>query len=231
VVRELELARADGKPVIVSMSSVAASGGYWIATAADEVWAAPTTITGSIGIYGMFPTFQGTLGRLGIKADGVGTTPYADALRLDRPVSPALRRIIQASIDEGYRRFLGRVAAARGKAVEEVDEIARGRVWTGARAHELGLVDHLGSFDQAVAAAVTRAGLEDYELRWSERQLSFTDRMLVDLFGDAELGWVRGLGPRYAEIAVLELLATELTRLARFNDPAGSYAYCFCDLR
>lgn len=232
VLRELELARADGKPVVVSMGSVAASGGYWIALGADEVIAAPTTITGSIGIFGMFPTLQGTLAKLGVRSDGVGTTPYSDALRMDRAMSADVRGLLQASIDNGYQRFLARVAAARGKTVEEVDRIARGRVWTGARALELGLVDRLGSLQDAVESAASRAGLEEYEVRWSERELSFTDRMLINLFGDLRLGSAgTPAGAAPLDRALADLLRSQWELLARFNDPRGSYAYCFCGLR
>jgi protease-4 len=234
--RELELARGDGKPVIVSMSGVAASGGYWISLAADEVWASPSTITGSIGIFGMFPTFENTLGKLGIRSDGVGTTPFADALRPDRPMRDEVKAVIQSSIEHGYAEFIGNVAAARELPVARVDEIARGRVWIGSKALELGLVDHLGSFDDAVAAAASAAGLEadDYRLDWVTRELTFGERLLIDLFGrDAAQALARAVVPqsRLPQFAALANIERELKTLAQLNDPAGRYAYCFCEPR
>jgi protease-4 len=234
--RELALAREDGKPVIVSMSGVAASGGYWISLAADEVWASPSTITGSIGIFGMYPTFQATLGKLGIRSDGVGTTPYSDAFRPDRPMRDEVKAVFQSSIEHGYAEFIGNVAKARDMPVAEVDKLARGRVWIGSKAHELGLVDHLGSFDDAVKAAATAAGLEegDYKLDWTTRELSFGERLLIDLFGrDATRALARAVVPqtRLPQFAALAGVERELKTLAAFNDPAGRYAYCFCEPR
>jgi protease-4 len=239
--RELALARADGKPVIVSMSGVAASGGYWIALAADEVWASPSTVTGSIGIFGMFPTFEATLGKIGVRSDGVGTTPYADALRIDRPMRDEVKAVFQSSIEHGYAEFIGAVAEARDLPVEKVDELARGRVWIGSKAQELGLVDHLGGFNDAVAAAATAAGLEagDYKLEWTKRELSFGERLLIDMFGrDATRAVARALAPEVflpqavlPRIAALSGIERELKALASFNDPAGRYAYCFCEPR
>ena len=234
--RELALARADGLPVVVSMSSVAASGGYWIALAADEVWASPNTITGSIGIFGMFPTFERTLGKVGVSSDGVGTTPYSDALRPDRPMRDEVRRIFQLSIEHGYAEFIGTVAEARGMEPKQVDAIARGRVWIGSRAKELGLVDQLGSLQDAIAAAAKRAELEpdDYRVEWVERDLTFGERFLIDVFGEgggARLARVVAPRPRWADSALARDVGRELDRLARFNDPSGRYAYCFCEPR
>jgi len=234
--RELELARADGLPVVVSMSSVAASGGYWIALAADEVWASPSTVTGSIGIFGMFPTFERTLAKIGVSSDGVGTTPYSDALRPDRPMRDEVRKIFQLSVEHGYAEFIGKVAEARGMERTEVDGIARGRVWIGARAKELGLVDQLGSFHDAIAAAAARAELEpdDYRVEWIERDLTFGERFLVDVFGEgggARLARVVVPRPRWSDSVLVRDVGRELDRLGRFNDPAGRYAYCFCEPR
>lgn len=179
--RELELARAAGTVVVASMGSVAASGGYWISMGADEVWASPNTITGSIGIFGMFPTIEKPLARyLGVHVDGVGTTRLAGALRLDRALDPAVAQAIQTMINDGYGDFLNVVAAARKMSPEAVNRVGRGRVWSGARAQELGLVDHLGSLDDAITAAASRAGLgEKYAVRVIEKELSWKEKLLL----------------------------------------------------
>ena len=155
--REVELTRKAGKPVVVSMSSVAASGGYWIAAAADEIWAAPTTITGSIGIFGSIPTFERSLDALGIHADGVGTTELSGAFDLRRPLQPVAARIMQQVIENGYRRFIERVVEGRKMSEEAVEAVAEGRVWTGEKALELGLVDQLGGLQEAIAAGNCRS--------------------------------------------------------------------------
>ncbi|GAB4123606.1 MAG: signal peptide peptidase SppA [Rhodothalassiaceae bacterium] len=226
----LEL-KAAGKPVIASMGSVAASGGYWISASTDEIWAAPETITGSIGIFGLFLTFEDTLGMAGIHRDGIGTTPLAGALDPLRPMNETVGRIIQASIEEGYRQFLTLVAEGRGMTTEEVDAIAQGRVWAGATAHELGLVDDLGDLDDAIAAAARRAGLEEgaYDVGYLEEKRSPFEQLLLDLMQqldshiplrDSHLGTSGPLG----------LLETQIRAasdaLAMLNDPRGAYALC-----
>ncbi|HEV2748707.1 MAG TPA: signal peptide peptidase SppA [Allosphingosinicella sp.] len=153
-------AKASGLPVVISMGSVAASGGYWIATAGDQIYAEPETITGSIGVFGILPSFQGTLAKLGVGADGVKTTPLSGEPDLYRGPSDQADRLIQLSIENTYRRFVGLVAAARKLPVERVDEIAQGRVWDGGTARQLGLVDRFGSLDDAVAEAARRANLD-----------------------------------------------------------------------
>lgn len=159
--RELMALKDAGKPVVVSMGNVAASGGYWIAMGADEVWAYPTTITGSIGIFGFVPTFQDTLAKLGIHTDGVGTAPLAGAFRLDRPLPEEAIRLIQSVIENGYDQFINLVAEHRDLPAEAVESVAQGRVWTGSQAQERGLVDQLGSLNDAIASAARIAGLED----------------------------------------------------------------------
>ncbi|MEM9057192.1 MAG: signal peptide peptidase SppA, partial [Pseudomonadota bacterium] len=180
VQRELKLVKQAGKPLIASMSSVAASGGYYIAMDADEIWARPTTITGSIGIGSYFPTFDRSLDRLGVHVDGVGTTEFAGEFRPDRPLGDGAKTILQASLEHGYREFVQAVADARGMAFNEVDAIARGRVWTGADAHRLNLVDELGGLDGAIAAAAERAGLgDDYTLRYLEKELTLSETVAL----------------------------------------------------
>jgi len=229
--RELELTRLAGKPVVASMGSVAASGGYWITMASDEVWANPNTITGSIGIFGIFPTFQKPMAKyLGMRVDGVATTPIAGWNRVDRALNPAMATAIQTVINHGYQDFITKVAAARNMSLEEVDGIAQGRVWSGADAHNLGLVDHLGDLDAAVAAAAQRAGLaDDYHFRYVEKQLSLRDKIIRKLLSataaclSAETGSSTHLPP-IARVG--RLLQDKVSTLAELNDPHGLYAYC-----
>ena len=228
--RELELVRQAGKPVIASMSSVAASGGYWIATAASEIWAAPTTLTGSIGIFALFPEFAEPLSRLGIAVDGVSTAPLAGALDPRRPLDPAAGEALQLGIEHGYRRFLDTVARARNMRVEEVDEVARGRVWTGASAAQLGLVDHLGGLDDAVAAAAKAAGLTAYEVRRPQATLSFQQMLLHRLLGSSAGDLLPAPASRPAPLAaILAGLQTAAGELLKWNDPRHLYAHCLCE--
>lgn len=232
--QELEAARRQGLPVVVSMSSVAASGGYWISTASDEIWAQPNTITGSIGIFGLFPTFQKPLQKyLGTTVDGVGTTPMAGAFRLDRPLDPEIGQTIQTVIERGYQDFLERVAEAREMTPEQVDRIARGRVWSGADAHELGLVDQLGGLPEAIASAAEKAGVSDYRVWYPEPELDFLDQVLIDMTATvaAKLGaGVKSTLPPAPVRSLYGLLSREAERLTRLNDPNGVYAYCFCEV-
>jgi len=178
--KELMALKAAGKPVVVSMSNVAASGGYWIAMGADEVWAYPSTITGSIGIFGFFPTFQDTLANVGVYTDGVGTTPYADALRPDRAVSDEVSSMLQNIIEFGYEEFIGLVGEHRNMTRDGVDAVAQGRVWTGQQAQERGLVDQLGTLQRAVASAARQAGLGDeFSVSYVEPKLSQFEQFIV----------------------------------------------------
>lgn len=181
---ELQATRATGMPVVISMGSVAASGGYWLAMAADEVWATPTTITGSIGVFGILPTFDKALAKLGIHSDGVGTTEFADAMRLDRPLSPKMAEVIQQSVEMIYQRFLTIVAESRDATTDEINKVAEGRVWTGARAKELGLVDHLGYLEDAVQAAAEKAGLAQAEIKMIERDLTPHEMLMRELMNN-----------------------------------------------
>ena len=164
IYREVRAAQKAGKPVVVSMGDLAASGGYYIAASADEIWAHPATITGSIGIFGAIPTFEGTLGKIGVTVDGVGTTDLSGQLRVDRPLGEDAKILLQSMIERGYEEFLGHVAEGRKKTRDEVHEIAQGRVWIGSDAKNNGLVDKLGLFDDAVKSAAERAELKDYEV-------------------------------------------------------------------
>lgn len=232
IARELELVRAAGKPVIVSMGGVAASGGYVISLPADEIWAHPTTVTGSIGVIGMFPNFGRLLDRLGVHLDGVGTHRLSGAFRLDRQFSPELVEIIEAMVDGAYVDFLSQVAAARELPVDEVRKVAEGRVWLGPVAQEAGLVDRLGTLDEALAAAAELAGLDDdFQVELVERELSFSERvMLRALSTTARLGftaWPKTLLERFRLEA--GTLLSELERLEGLADPRGLYYECFCD--
>ena len=185
--RELEKARADGKPVIASMGSVAASGGFWISTSSDQIWAHPSTITGSIGIFGIFPTYQKPLAKyLGIRVDGVGTAPLAGGIRMDRELPSEMGDAIQSMVERGYRDFLQRVADSRGMTTEEVDKVAQGRVWSGSDAYKLGLVDNLGDLDDAIAAAAKLAELdEDYVVSYIQQEEGFQDKFVRELMAGA----------------------------------------------
>ena len=241
--RELALARTvDKKPVVVSMGSVAASGGYWISTASDEIFASPDTITGSIGIFGMFPTVEKPLAKyLGVRVDGVGTTWLSGALRPDRPLDPEVGRMIQLSIERGYEDFLERVAEARKMPRDDVDRIARGRVWSGADAIGLKLVDKAGGLPDAIASAAKRAKLPEgkYRVWYVEKEMTFREKLISQLLnGRARLARALGFDVGEPEAspappavrAVLDRLG-ETARLLAFNDPKGMYAWCACEMR
>lgn len=184
--REMVALKDAGKPVIVSMGNVAASGGYWISMGADEVWAYPTTITGSIGIFGLFLTLQDTFAKIGVHTDGVGTTPLAGALRGDRELPDEARRILQSVIENGYDSFISLVAEHRRMTRGEVDTVGQGRVWSGSQAQQRGLVDQLGTLEGAVVAAARRAGLgEDYRVEYVEPELGAFESFLAELTGQA----------------------------------------------
>ncbi len=195
--REVAALVAAGKPVVASMATVAASGGYYIAMDADRIIAAPTTITGSIGVYAVIPTFQRTLAKIGITSDGFGTTALAGAAELDRELGDEARQILQASVEHAYRTFVDGVARARGRRPEEIDSLAQGRVWVGSDARAAGIVDDLGDVDEAIAEAAKLAGLEKgYGVIWVERSLSWRDAIAMRLRGAA--AWlVRSLAPRH----------------------------------
>jgi len=230
--RAVQALRADGKPVVASMSAVAASGGYWISMAADRIFAHESTITGSIGIFGLIPTIDRPLAKLGIHSDGVGTTPLAGAMRIDKPLSPQVRRIIQSSIDKGYRDFINGVAEGRKMEPVAVDKIARGRVWSGLKAKDLGLVDEFGGLDAAVKSAAKLARLDEgsYELEEFHPGSGSPFQALFQFFGQAAadqqaLASVSGLISRLSQAR--ELRAS----LGWLNDPRGAYARCFCSLQ
>jgi protease-4 len=222
--RELEYIQEDGIPVVASMGSVAASGGYWISATADEIWALPTTVTGSIGIFGVIPTFEKTLARYGINSDGVSTTPLAGGASLERGISPLAAEVIQAVIEAGYREFLSGVARGRDMTTEAVHEIAQGRVWSGEAALELGLVDKLGDLEEAIAAAAALAEVEDYSVWYVEPEQSTQDMLLRELMAHAPgLKSPLSLDPISL---VTRQIRQDLKFLSRLNDPQGAYVIC-----
>ena len=178
---ELALTQAAGKPVVASFSGVAASGGYWIASTANRIFATETTITGSIGVFSIFPTAEQTLNKLGIKSDGVGTTSLSDAFDFTRSLNPMFAKALQISVDHTYDKFIALVSEGRGMTLEAVDAIAQGRVWTGAQGLEHGLVDAIGGIDDALASAATLAGLDDYDLVYLEKRLTAQEQILQQL--------------------------------------------------
>jgi protease-4 len=180
-IRQAMLAAKERKlPVVVSMGNVAASGGYWVATAADYILAEPSTITGSIGVFGILPSFQGSLEKLGMGADGIKTTPLSGEPDLLKGPSPEVNRLIQASVESIYRQFLGVVSRSRHKPPAEIDRIAQGRVWDGGTARQLGLVDGFGGMEEAIAKAAELARLDENQrgVRYLERPQSLTDSLL-----------------------------------------------------
>ena len=219
---EVARIQSEGTPVVVSMAGTAASGGYWIAATADEIWAAPTTVTGSIGIFAIVPTFEETLGEIGVNRDGVGTGPFVGALDPIGGVGDAMARALQSNVEYGYRRFVDLVANGRGLASEDVEAIAQGRVWLGTDALEHGLVDELGHLDEAIASAAALAGLDGYQVRYVEEPLS-TQEILMRQFLDG-IGFEPSIGG--PQLALGEHLVRELGRLGSLNDPQHLYALC-----
>lgn len=231
ILREVQTLRKAGKPVVVSMSTYAASGGYYISAAANQIFASPTTLTGSIGVFSVIPTFQRTLDKIGVKVDGIGTTPLAGDMRLDRSLSPATRQILQSSVDHAYAEFLQRVGEGRKKTVEDVDKIAQGRVWAGVDAQRIGLVDHLGGLKDATDAAAKLAELgSDYDADYIESDLSLREQLLMQLRSEAvQMGRVAGLIAAPGELErALDPVVEQARSIARLNDPRGLYAYCWC---
>ena len=234
IYRELKALRATGKPLVVSMSGYAASGGYYISAPADEIWASPATLTGSIGIFAIIPTFDRTLGKVGVSVDGVGTTPLSGQLRLDRPLGAEARALLQSQIARGYDEFLERVSSGRKKSRADIDAIAQGHVWAGTDAQRLGLVDQLGSFDEAVKAAARRAKLSDYAPVFLEPELTWTQQLALSFRSMLARELLRASPDQLALAHLAERLdpiAREVARLSRFSVPNHVYAYCFCEVR
>lgn len=232
IIRDGVLAlKAAGKPVVVSMGSLAASGGYWISTPGDEIWASPTTVTGSIGIFAFFPTFEKAAEHWGVKIDGVGTTALSSLYGTGvGPLQDNVADIFQQSVEDGYRDFLGVVAEGRKLEPAYVDSVGQGRVWIGEQAIGLKLVDHLGEIDDAVAAAAKLANLTEYDRVNMIEELTPFEAM----FGKAAAKAAASLGvkekdARAAHSIIGKAIATvqkELAFVDEFNDPNALYARC-----
>ena len=231
ILREIQALRKAGKPVVVSMSTYAASGGYYIAAAANQIFASPTTLTGSIGVFSVVPTFQRTLEKFGVKVDGIGTTPLAGDMRIERALGPAARQILQVSVEHAYAEFLQRVSEGRKKTVEDVDKIAQGRVWAGVDAQRIGLVDHLGGLKDSTDAAAKLAELgSDYDVDYIESELSLREELMMQLRSQAlQFGLMTGIiAPRSDLQIALDPVLEQARSIVRLNDPRGLYAYCWC---
>jgi protease-4 len=231
ILREVQALRKAGKPVVASMSTYAASGGYYISAAANQIFASPTTLTGSIGVFAVVPTFERTLEKLGVNVDGIGTNPLAGGMRLDRSLSADTKQLLQSSVDHAYAEFLQRVSEGRKKTPEDIDKIAQGRVWAGADAERIGLVDHLGGLADAVSAAAKLADLNgDYGVDYVQTELSLREQLLLQLRSQGlSLARAAGLAPMPSEVErVLDPVLAQARAIARLNDPRGLYAYCWC---
>jgi protease-4 len=236
ILRELEVFRDSGRPVVVSMGSVAASGGYWIAMNADEIWASPSTLTGSIGVGATFPTVQRALTQLGISIDGVGTTELSGQMDPFQGVGEDISEYIQLSIERTYDDFINKVAEYRERQPEEIDAVAQGRVWIGTEAAERGLVDNLGGLEQAIDSAAELAGLEpnSYSIDELNPELGWAERLALGMITVgapviSALG-IETMLPEPLE-QILAVAAEPLAFYEQLNDPRGIYAYCFCDVR
>lgn len=220
---EIEAIKAAGKPVVVSMGSMAASGGYWISASADEIWAAPTTITGSIGIFGMIMTFEDSLSALGIHTDGVATTDMA-GLSVKRGISNGAADMIQTAIENGYSKFINLVASERNMSTEDVDSIAQGRVWSGLKAHEIGLVDQLGYYNDAIDSAAKMANLSTYSVEIVKKKLTPMEKFFTEIFAT-----VQAYIPKQEKTGLYKYIGHVVQQIQSWtslNDPMGAYIYC-----
>ncbi|WP_265438997.1 signal peptide peptidase SppA [Cedecea davisae] len=224
---ELVAARDAGKPIVVSMGGMAASGGYWISTPANYIIANPTTLTGSIGIFGVINTVENTLDSIGVHTDGVSTSPLAD-VAVTKKLPPEVQQMMQLSIENGYKRFIGLVAASRGKTPEQIDQIAQGHVWTGEDAKANGLVDSLGDFDDAVTKAAELAKLKTWHLAFWQDDATFTDMVFNAMTGSVRAALPQAIQaylPAPLADAALAIKAQN-DKFGTMNDPQNRYAFC-----
>lgn len=218
---ELETTQKQGKPVVVSMGGVAASGGYWIAAGADRILAANTTITGSIGIFGLLPTLDQSLDALGIHSDGVGTTKFSGAMNPLLPLNPMLQRTLQQSIEHGYQKFITIVAEGRNMTPTAVNEVAQGRVWSGKTALELGLVDQIGDLKDAIKVSAELADLDKFEVIYLQKPLTAKEKIISQMFRSS----LNFITERTGSVVTFPML-NDIRQLARMNDPQGIYLQC-----
>ncbi len=233
--REVELTKAAGKPVVVSMANVAASGGYWISMNADKIYADESTITGSIGIYGLMLRAPRALDKIGVHGDGVGTTPWAGAFDISRPLDAPTQQVIQSVIERGYSQFITKVAKARKQEQSSIDANARGRVWSGAQAKAKGLIDDFGGLQTAIDEAARRAKLNQdaYSVDYIEQPLTPFEQFIANLSGNSETqGLVRWASPALGLLQQTRLgqqMHADLKWLNRQNTrPINAVAHCFC---
>ncbi|EAX5481557.1 signal peptide peptidase SppA [Salmonella enterica] len=224
---ELAAVKAAGKPVVVSMGGMAASGGYWISTPANYIVASPSTLTGSIGIFGVINTVENSLSSIGVHSDGVSTSPLAE-ISMTKALSPEVQQMMQLSIEYGYKRFITLVAEARKRTPEQIDKMAQGHVWTGQDAKANGLVDKLGDFDDAVAKAAALAKLKQWHLDYYQNEPT-----VLDMIMDSMTGSVRAMLPEAIQamlpaplVSAANTVKAEGDKLAAFNDPQNRYAFC-----
>lgn len=224
---ELAAARAAGKPVVVSMGGMAASGGYWISTPANYIIASPSTLTGSIGIFGVINTYQDTLGQFGVHTDGVATSPLAD-IAVTKALPPEFSQMMQMNIENGYKTFVGLVAKARNKTPEQIDQIAQGHVWIGTDAKNNGLVDELGDFDDAVKKAAELAKLPSWQLNWYVDQPSMSD-LIFSQMNASVYAMLPAMAQAYLPAPVADLalkMSAQADLFSNMNDPQNRYAMC-----
>jgi protease-4 len=224
---ELAAAKASGKPVVVSMGGMAASGGYWISTPANYIVANPSTLTGSIGIFGVINTVENSLDSIGVHTDGVATSPLAD-VSLTKTLPTEVQQMMQLSIENGYQRFITLVAQARKSTPEQIDKIAQGHVWTGQDAKANGLVDSLGDFDDAVAKAASLAKLKAWHIDYYQEEPTLFSRLMDSLGGSVRAALPQVLQAYFPApvVAAASTVKAETDKLAAFNDPQNRYAFC-----
>jgi protease-4 len=217
---ELAATQESGKPVVASMGGYAASGGYWISSTANKIFASETTITGSIGVFTIFPTFERSLDYLGVHSDGIGTTSLSGATNNFEEINPIFRRALKSSVNQTYNRFLGLVSEGRGLSIEEADSVAQGRVWTGSRALEHGLIDAIGDVNAAIESAAILADLTDYDVVYMEKELSAKDQILRQILQSS----VSVLPP--LQTSVFSAIPAELKTLTEITRSPSIYLQC-----
>ncbi len=214
-----------GKPFIVSMSTLAASGGYLISSDSDEIWASPVSLTGSIGIFGVVPTFENSLTNLGVQSDGIGTTNIASANNLTRPLSPILKEAMQLKVNHGYDRFLTIVSKGRKIDKSSLEYLAQGKVYTGKKAQELGLIDKLGTLQDAIKSAAHKAGLKDYSVQYVARTLTFKEK-LFNQFSTTIASFFKAQTFSQPLVKRFYTMFAPLREIFYLDDPSGLYAHC-----